>query len=75
MKTYTLATAKENFEEMIEHAQEGLKVYFTDRDGCEYELLVKRMPSKKPRVLGTLRGKIRVADDFNDPLPEFEPYM
>jgi hypothetical protein len=29
---------------------------------------------KSGRILGDLRGKIRMSDDFDDPLPEFEPY-
>jgi hypothetical protein len=30
---------------------------------------------KKPSLLGALKGKIRIADDFDEPLEEFREYM
>ena len=75
MKTYTMKSAVANFDELMKDAQEGLTVYIIGNDGCEYELLLKRMPANKPRKPGMFKGKIKIAEDFDDPLPEFEPYM
>lgn len=75
MKTYTMESAVANFDELMAEAQEGLTIYIIGSDGREYELILKRMPENKPRKPGMFKGKIKIADDFNDPLPEFEPYM
>ena len=75
MKTYTMETARENFDELMKDAQEGLTIYIIGSDGGEYELILKRMPVNKPRKPGSARGKIKMSADFDEPLPEFERYM
>ena len=75
MKTYTMKSAVANFDELMKDAREGLTVYIIGSDGREYELILKRMPVNKPRKPGSARGKIKISDDFDAPLPEFEPYM
>lgn len=75
MKNFTMETAAANFEEVMEHAQQGLVVTIIGRDGREYELTLKPLPPNKPRKPGSARGTIKMSDDFDAPLPEFEPYM
>ena len=75
MKKFTYESAKENFDEMMEHAQEGLHVYVTGSDGREYQLTLKYLPPRKPRRPGSSKGQIIIADDFDEPLPEMAPYM
>ena len=75
MKTYTMESAVANFDELMKDAQEGLTIYVIGSDGQEYELILKRMPVNKPRKPGLFKGQIKIAEDFDDPLPEFEPYM
>lgn len=75
MKTYTMESAVANFDELMKEAQEGLTIYIIGSDGREYELILKRMPVNKPRKPGLFKSQIKIADDFDDPLPEFEPYM
>ena len=75
MKTYTMESAVANFDELIEDAQKGLTIYIIGNDGREYELILKKMPVNKPRKAGSARGLIKMSDDFDAPLPEFEPYM
>ncbi|MCY3834628.1 MAG: hypothetical protein OXG85_16575 [Chloroflexi bacterium] len=75
MKTYTMESAVANFDELMEDAQKGLTIYIIGSDGREYELILKRMPENKPRKPGMFKGQIKIAEDFDDPLPEFEPYM
>lgn len=75
MKTYTMESALANFDELMDDAQRGLSIYIVGGDGIEYELTLKRMPVNKARKPGSARGTIKMADDFDAPLPEFEPYM
>lgn len=74
MKNYTIESAKSNFEEMMEHAQQGLTVIIKGSDDRDYELVLKPLIGNGPRKAGNLRGKIKIADDFDAPLPEFTPY-
>ena len=75
VKTCTMESAAANFDELMEDAQKGLTIYIIGSDDREYELTLKRMPVNKPRKPGSARGKIKMSDDFDAPLPEFEPYM
>ena len=75
MKTYTMESAVANFDELMKDAQEGLTTYIVGNDGREYELILKRMPVNKPRKPGSALGSVKMSDDFDAPLPEFEPYM
>ena len=75
MKTYTMESAVANFDELMQDAQEGLTIYIIGGDGREYELILKRMSVNKPRKPGSAIGSITMSDDFDAPLPEFEPYL
>lgn len=75
MKTYTIESAMENFEELMQQAQQGLYVTIIGTDKREYRLMLEPLPPNKPRKPGSLKGKIKIADDFDEPLPEFKPYM
>ena len=70
-----MESAVDKFEELMEHAQQGLTVIITGSDNQDYELVLKPLPSNKPRRPGSLKGKIMIADDSDKPIPEFKPYM
>lgn len=36
---------------------------------------VKKEVRKKPRVFGSLKGKIKMTDDFDAPIEDFKDYM
>ena len=74
MKTFSVEEAKCNFDELMNLAQQGLTVIVTDSDSREYELVLKPLPLNKPRQSGSARGQVKIAEDFDEPLPEFEPY-
>lgn len=35
----------------------------------------KKRPSKKPRVFGSLQGKITMSETFDDPIDDFKEYI
>lgn len=64
-----LYEAKTQLSRLVDRAARGDEVVIT-RHGRPMARLVAAKPERKPRKLGTLRGKIRVADDFDAPLPD-----
>ncbi len=35
----------------------------------------KKVPGKKPRTFGSLKGKIKMAEDFDAPMEDFKDYI
>ena len=64
--------AKSKLSQMINKALEGEEVIIT-RNGKE---VVKLAPVQKRKRgwIGMYEGQIKIHDDFDDPLPEFEDY-
>jgi len=64
--------AKSKLSQMINKALEGEEVVIT-RNGKD---TVRLTPIKKKREwIGMYKGQIKIHDNFDDPLPEFEEYM
>lgn len=65
--------AKSKLSQMINKAMEGEEVVIT-RNGKD---VVKLSPvqKKKRDWIGMYDGQIKIHDNFDDPLPEFEDYM
>lgn len=36
--------------------------------------IVRYSEPERPDVFGSLKGQIRIGEDFDDPIPGFEPY-
>ena len=62
-------SAKTHLSRLLDRAAGGEDVVIT-RHGRPVARLVATGPGRKPRRLGTLKGKIRIAADFDAPLPE-----
>ena len=67
-KSVTVNEAKAQFSELIDLVRKGEEVIITETEGpvarlVPYDQVVAR------RTPGTARGQIRVADDFDAPLP------
>jgi prevent-host-death family protein len=60
--------AKTNLSRLIEQVERGEEVVIT-RHGKPVAKLVPIRTELRPRKLGSLRGKIRIAADFDAPLP------
>jgi prevent-host-death family protein len=69
MKTYNVHAAKTHLSRLIEEAAAGEEVVIA-RAGKPVARLLPFEPRTEPRRPGLMKGKIWIADDFDDPLPE-----
>jgi prevent-host-death family protein len=60
--------AKTHLSRLVERAAAGEEIIIA-KSGRPVARLVALQDDMSPRVFGTMRGKIRIADDFDDPLP------
>jgi prevent-host-death family protein len=67
--TVSLYEAKTHLSHLVDRALRGEQVVIT-RHGRPVVRLVPAAPPRKPRRLGALRGKIRIAANFDAPLPD-----
>ena len=74
MKEFTIEEAKQNLDKALEHAKDGGTVIIIGEDGQAYKLVSTIYAKPGPRKAGRLKGKIKITDEFYEPLPEFEPY-
>jgi prevent-host-death family protein len=74
MRKVNLDEAQRRLPELIEEAASGEDVVISRGDGADFRLVPVVEPMAVPRQGGGLRGLLVVPDDFNDPLPDFEPY-
>jgi prevent-host-death family protein len=66
--------AKQNFPELIEKTVSNGEVIIT-KDGQPIVKMVPLTKPKKERKLGTAKGLIKMADDFDQPIDDFKDYM
>ncbi len=74
MRKVKLDEAQRRLPELIEEAVSGGDVVISRGDGADVRLVLVVEPANRPRKGGGLKGVLVVPDDFNDPLPDFEPY-
>jgi prevent-host-death family protein len=71
-KHYNVAEAKAHFSTLVRLALQGEEIVIA-RDNTP---LVKLVPvGVSARTPGTARGRVRIADDFDAPLPDFAGYV
>ena len=68
MTAVNIHDAKTHLSQLIERAEQGEEIVIA-RAGKPVAKLVSFAAEKKPRESGFMKGKIWMADDFNDPLP------
>lgn len=66
--TVNMFEAKTQLSKLVEMAERGEEVIIA-RAGKPVARLTKIEPKKRQIRFGLLKGKIHVADDFDDPLP------
>ena len=69
MKTYNIHAAKTHLSRLIQEAAAGEEVVIAQA-GKPVARLLAFEPHAGPRRPDLLKGKIWIADDFDDPLPE-----
>ena len=70
MKQLNLAEAKAKFSELVDAAARGAGTIIA-KSGTPVAMLVPLDQRKRaPIKFGTLRGKMWIADNFDDPLPD-----
>lgn len=65
--------AKTRLSELVAAAERGEEILIA-RNGKPAARLVAFVTQHPPVRLGVLSGQIELAEDFDEPLPEFEPY-
>ena len=69
MKTVNIHEAKTHFSRLVDEAAGGEEIIVA-RAGKPAARLMPIASMKKRRMFGALKGKIRIAADFDSPLPE-----
>jgi prevent-host-death family protein len=69
MAEISVYEAKTQLSKLLDRAVAGEEVVIT-RNGRPVARLVPALRKRSPRKLGALRGKIRVPEDFDAPLPD-----
>ena len=69
MKTVNIYEAKTRLSQLVERAAAGEDVVIA-RAGRPIARLPRLQRPARKRRLGLLRGRLRIPDDFNRPLPE-----
>lgn len=68
MKTVNIHEAKTHLSRLLEDVAGGEEVVIA-KAGKPVARLVRFQETREPRKLGALEGRIRIGDDFDDPLP------
>jgi prevent-host-death family protein len=73
MKTVSVHEAKTHLSRLIREAQEGEEIVIA-RGNQPVVKLVLVEPESRHRVLGTAKGEVKIAPDFDEPLEDFVGY-
>lgn len=73
MKQVNVYEAKTHLSRLLTEAMQGEEIIIA-RDGVPLVRLTPVSSPARPRLLGCMRGKITIHDDFDDPLEEFAEY-
>ncbi len=71
METYTISDAQQSLHQLLSDAHNGKQVAIKAKNGSTVKLVPTTERNVKPRKAGSARGKFKISDDFNAPLPEF----
>lgn len=73
MHAVTVDEAKTQLVDLVEAAISGETVVIT-KDGQHIQLVPVPPSTRRPQF-GSARGQIQMADDFDEPLADFDEYM
>jgi prevent-host-death family protein len=72
MKMVNIAEAKARLSDLLDDVERGETVIIARRNEPVAELRAVQKRRKTLRPWGLYQGQIEIADNFNDPMPEFE---
>lgn len=72
-KGVAIGEAKTNLSKLVERAENGEEVIIR-RGPKPVARLVRYSDLGRSELFGSLKGLVRIGDDFDDPVPGFEPY-
>ncbi len=73
MKKVNIHEAKTHLSRLIQEVVDGAEVVIA-RDNVPLVQLVLLDSAKSARILGTAKGKVTLAADFDEPLADFDDY-
>ncbi|MBD2604815.1 type II toxin-antitoxin system Phd/YefM family antitoxin [Scytonema hofmannii FACHB-248] len=73
MHQINLQEAETRLAELIEEVASGEEVIITRSDGSAFKIVPITASAPRPKF-GSAKGLVKIADDFDEPLPDFEDY-
>lgn len=73
MSVVNIHEAKTHLSRLVEEALRGGEVVIA-RSNKPLVRLVPLEEARPPRRLGTAAGQVKIAEDFDEPLPDFDAY-
>ena len=74
MSPVPLHDARQRLNELLDDADRGETVVISRGDGASYRIVPVSPEAPRP-TFGSAKGLVRIGDDFDDPIPGFEPYL
>ena len=76
MKSIDINQALPKIYELLEMAFAGEEIIITkNNQEQQIKIISCSVPSPRPTLFGSDKGRIYMSDDFDDPLDDFEEYM
>jgi prevent-host-death family protein len=69
----TLNEAQTHLSDLVEAAKKGETIFIAENDHPVVQL-VRVAPTKRRAQFGSAKGLLRLSDDFDAPLPDFNEY-
>ena len=73
MYTVTLKEAKGRLAELIDEVAKGKEVMITREDGATFKIVPAAPLAPYPKF-GSAKGLVKIAEDFDEPLEDFQAY-
>lgn len=70
----TLNEAQNQLPQLLQSVSEGKEVIIKNSEGQNFQLILLPTIANKPQF-GYAKGLVKILDNFDDPLDDFEDYM
>ncbi|MFM7904366.1 MAG: type II toxin-antitoxin system Phd/YefM family antitoxin [Microcystis sp.] len=74
MMQLTVDEAKNQLSELLKAASKGEQVIIQNNEGQDFKI-ISLAPTVKHPQYGSAKGIVKMLDNFDDPIEEFENYM